>query len=176
MVRERPYAAFAKNDVVVSLGENVFGSHQEFLERRRHASLQQNRLARPAGSPQQRKILHIARADLDAIGIFFHQIEGFDVDCLGDYAKPVSARASARYCKPFHRVLGNYRETSGVCTRRRAVIARPRPSRRGQIPESARGSPPSMGRRKIRLAPPPTATPLTMTTVFSGLVSRLTSL
>ena len=36
------------------------------------------------GTFKQRKILHVARADLDHVGILFHQVERFVVDGLGD--------------------------------------------------------------------------------------------
>src|SRR5262249_59240553 len=38
-------------------------------------------------SAQQRKVLHVARTDLDAVRVFFDELEGFDVDRFGDDAE-----------------------------------------------------------------------------------------
>ena len=43
MVRKRPYAPLAEDDVVIAAGEQVFGRHQPFLERSRHPAFEQNR-------------------------------------------------------------------------------------------------------------------------------------
>jgi hypothetical protein len=51
------------------------------------AALEQDRLAQAAGMLEQRKILHVARADLDDVGPFGDEVEGFVVDGFGDDAQ-----------------------------------------------------------------------------------------
>src|SRR5215470_11410561 len=85
-IGKRADAAFAKHDVVIAFGQDVFGSHQEFVESSGHAALQQDWFFRAAGALEQGEILHVARADLNDIGVFFHEVERFVVDGLGDDA------------------------------------------------------------------------------------------
>ena len=86
-VGERADSPFAEHDVVVALGEDVFGGHQEFVERGGHAALQKNGLPGAASTLEKREVLHVARADLDDVGVFLDEIEGFVVDGLGDDAE-----------------------------------------------------------------------------------------
>src|SRR5260370_25299456 len=72
VIGESSHSALAQDHLVIAFRENIFGGHQEFLERIGHTALQQYWLARAAGAAQQREILHIARADLNAVGAFFH--------------------------------------------------------------------------------------------------------
>src|ERR1700683_2371696 len=87
MVREGAHAALAQDHVVISLGHDVLGGHQEFVEGRRHPSLQQDGVARPAGTFQKREILHVAGANLNYVGVFLDQVERFVVDRFGYYAQ-----------------------------------------------------------------------------------------
>ena len=41
---EGAYAALAENDVVIAAGGDVLGGHQPFVDRRRHAALEDDRL------------------------------------------------------------------------------------------------------------------------------------
>ncbi len=75
MVGEGADAAFAEHDVVVAFAEDVFGGHEEFVERGRHAALQEDGFLGAAGAFEQREILHVARADLDYVGVFFNKVE-----------------------------------------------------------------------------------------------------
>src|SRR5438309_3752480 len=84
-VGEGAHAAFAEHNVIVALTQNVFGGHEEFVESCGHSTFEQHRLLCASRPFQQRKILHVARADLYYVGVFFHQIEGFVVDCFGEY-------------------------------------------------------------------------------------------
>ena len=68
-------AAFAENHLVVAFTHHVFSGHQEFFQGRRHAAFKEHRLARTSGALEQRKILHVACADLDYVRILFDQIE-----------------------------------------------------------------------------------------------------
>ena len=86
-IGEGAHAALAEDHVVIALGHQVFRGHQEFVERGGHAALQQHRLLRAARALQKRKILHVARADLDHVRVFFDQVERFVVDGFGDDAE-----------------------------------------------------------------------------------------
>jgi hypothetical protein len=80
MIGKRPYTALTEDHFVVSFRENVLRRHQKFFQRRRHAALQQYRLPSLARPLQQLIILHVPRADLDAVRVLLHQIERLHVD------------------------------------------------------------------------------------------------
>ena len=82
-VRERAHPTLAQDHLVVALGEDVLGRHQELLERRRHAPLQHHRLARLAHPLEQRVVLHVAGADLDGVGVALDQLHALHVHRLG---------------------------------------------------------------------------------------------
>ena len=87
-VRERAHAALAQDHLVVALGEDVLGRHQELLERRGEAALQQHRLLRAARALEQREVLHVAGADLDRVGVALDEVDAVGVDRLGDDGQP----------------------------------------------------------------------------------------
>ena len=62
-------AALAQNDVRVALCHDVLGAHDELLQRRGQAALEQHRHVQLADSLEQLKVLHIARTDLDHIDL-----------------------------------------------------------------------------------------------------------
>ena len=84
VVGKGSHAALAQNHLVIALAHDVLGGHQELVEGSAHAALQQHRLPQPPGMLQQRKILHVARADLDHVGPLGDQAQGFVVDGFGD--------------------------------------------------------------------------------------------
>ncbi len=63
-------AAFAEHDVVVAFAHYIFGGHQEFIESGGHAAFEEHGLFGAAGAFEQREILHVARADLNHVGVF----------------------------------------------------------------------------------------------------------
>src|SRR5713101_2347363 len=89
-IGERSNAAFAEHHVVIAFGEDIFGGHQEFVERSRHAAFQEDVLFGVAGALQERKILHIARADLDDVRVLLDEIERFIVDGFRDDTETVA--------------------------------------------------------------------------------------
>src|SRR5712691_4415281 len=80
-------AALAKHYVVVAFGEDVFGGHEKLIKSGGHAALEENRFPGAAGALEERKILHIAGADLNDVGVLFDEVEAFIVDSFGDDAK-----------------------------------------------------------------------------------------
>ena len=82
--RRSAHAALAQDDVVVALGHDVLGGQQQLFERGGHAALQQDRLAGAAGALEQREVLHVPRADLDAVAVLFDELQRFVVDGFGD--------------------------------------------------------------------------------------------
>src|SRR5215207_679517 len=76
-------AALAEHHLLVALLEDVLRRHQQFLERRRQAALQQHRLARAAHLGEQRVVLHVARAELHHVGHLEHGLEVPYVQQLG---------------------------------------------------------------------------------------------
>jgi len=90
-VGEGAHAAFAEHHVVVAFAQDVFGGHEKFIERGRHAAFQEHGLFGAASAFQQREILHVARANLDHVGPFFDEVERFVVNCFGDDAEAIVA-------------------------------------------------------------------------------------
>src|SRR5438046_716418 len=88
---ERSYAALAQHHVVISLGENVFGGHEKFIQSGGHAALEEHGLFGAAGAFEQRKILHVARADLDDVGVLFDEVERFVVNRFSNDAESISS-------------------------------------------------------------------------------------
>ena len=99
---EAANAALAEDHLIVALGEDVFGAHQQVDDRRRHAALEQHRLLHPADGAQQGIVLHVARADLNAVGVFGDEIRALFVERFSvTIGRPVSRRASASISSPF---------------------------------------------------------------------------
>src|SRR5712664_38238 len=88
-IRERSNAPLAEHDVVIALGEDVLRGHQELVERGGHAALEEYGFLGAAGAFEQREVLHVARADLDDVGVFFDEVERFIVNCFSDDAEAV---------------------------------------------------------------------------------------
>ncbi len=90
VVGKGAHAALAEDHLVVALAHHILGGHQEFFHGRAHAALDKHRLAQLPGFLEERKILHIAGADLDHIGPSSHQVKRFGVERLGDDGQPKS--------------------------------------------------------------------------------------
>ena len=74
-VREGTDAALAEHDIVVAFGEDVLGGHQKFVEGGGHTALEEHGEFGAAGAFEKREILHVARADLDNVGILLDEVE-----------------------------------------------------------------------------------------------------
>ena len=94
-------AALAQNHLVISARQNVFRREQPLFERRRNAALQQCRLAQFPDFAQQVEVLHIARADLQDIGIRAQQRNLRRVHHLADHEKAAPVRRLAQQLQPF---------------------------------------------------------------------------
>ena len=81
-VREGPHPALAQDDLVVPLGQDVLGRHQELLEGRGEAALEEHRLPRLAAPLEQREVLHVPGAHLDGVGVALHDVDALDVERL----------------------------------------------------------------------------------------------
>ena len=89
-------AAFAEQDVKVSFAQDVFRAHQQILDGRAHATLEHDGKFAAPDFFQERKILHIPRADLEAVRVFLDHFEVLRVHDLGDDRQ---ARDLARFGK-----------------------------------------------------------------------------
>ena len=87
VVRKRAYAPFAENHVVIALCKNVFCGHQELIQGCGDASFEKHGAFRSARPFQEGEILHVPCADLDYIGVLFHQLYAFCVDGFRNYLK-----------------------------------------------------------------------------------------
>src|SRR4051812_7199982 len=81
---ERADAALAEDDVLVALLQDVVGGLEELVERAAEAALEEDRLAELAGDLEERVVLHVARADLDDVGVGVDGVGVLAVEQLGD--------------------------------------------------------------------------------------------
>src|ERR1700736_752536 len=65
---EASHATLAENDVVIPFREDVLGAQKQLVYRRRHPTLEKHRLFHPTDGLEKRIVLHVAGADLDAVG------------------------------------------------------------------------------------------------------------
>ena len=93
-VLERPDPALAEDHPAVALRQDVLGRHQQVLDRRAHAPLQQDGRAGPADLLEQVEVLHVPRADLDDVGVALDEVDLAGVHDLGDdrHAEPLAGR------------------------------------------------------------------------------------
>ena len=83
-IGEGANAALAKHDVVVALGEDIFRGHEEFVESGGHAAFKKDGEFGAASSLEEREVLHVARADLNDVGVMLHQRQRLVVHRFGD--------------------------------------------------------------------------------------------
>ena len=81
-------AALAQQHVRVALLEDVLRRHQQLLERRAEAALEQHGQAGAADLGEQRVVLHVARAELDHVGDLDDRLDVARVHQLGDDRQP----------------------------------------------------------------------------------------
>ena len=81
-------AALAQDDVEVAALGDVLRRHQPLLDGRRHAALEQHRLAGLADGLQQPEVRHVAGADLQHVGVLGDDGDVARVDDLGDDRQP----------------------------------------------------------------------------------------
>ena len=74
-VFECPDAALAEEHIHVALAQNVFGAHDQVADPRAVAAFEHDGEMAAADFFQQRKILHVARADLEAVRVFLDHRE-----------------------------------------------------------------------------------------------------
>ena len=81
---EASHSTLAQNDALVAFSEDVLSAQQQVVDRRRHSALQQHGLFHFADCLEERIILHVARADLDAICELGNHLRAFGVHRFGD--------------------------------------------------------------------------------------------
>ena len=82
---ERADAPLAQDHVRVSRADDVLGRHEQLLDRRHEAAFEHHR---PGDSPdgrQQRVVLHVARADLEDVGVLGDDVDLVRLHHLGDH-------------------------------------------------------------------------------------------
>ena len=77
-------AAFADHDVHVAPGQNVFGAHQQFLDRAADAAFEKDRLSGLAQRLEQRVVLRVASPYLEDVGVFADEFDIVRTHDLGD--------------------------------------------------------------------------------------------
>ena len=78
-------AAFAEDHVAVALGHDVLGGQEPLVDRGREAALEHDRLARQADFVEQHEVLHVARADLQDVGVARDEFDVAGFHDLGDH-------------------------------------------------------------------------------------------
>src|SRR3954463_290290 len=85
---ERRDPPLAQDHLGVPFLDDVLGRHQQLLDRRRRAALQQDRLVRPADLGEQVEVLHVARADLDHVRVLEDSLDVAGIHQLGHDRQP----------------------------------------------------------------------------------------
>ena len=80
--------ALAQDNVLISACHDVLGGHQEFLHGVGEAALEQDRLIRLAQLLEQLKVLHVARADLEAVALVHEQVDVCGISDFSDNRHP----------------------------------------------------------------------------------------
>jgi hypothetical protein len=80
----------------------VLRAQQQVDDRRGHAALEQHRLAEPADGPEQRVVLHVARAHLNKVRDLGHAMRALLVERLGDDRQPGLASREGEQLEPLH--------------------------------------------------------------------------
>ena len=111
-------AALAEHDVGVALVHDVLRRVEPLVDRRREAALQEHRLARLADRLEQAEILHVARADLQHVGVCRHAVDRLD---RRDLRHDLEPRALARLREELQPLLLETLE--GIRARARLVRA-----------------------------------------------------
>ena len=101
-------APLAEHDVRIAARQDVLGAHQQVDDRGAHAPLEQHRLAGIAHLGQQHKVLHVAGADLDHVGIAFDELDAARVHHLGHDRHAVLVTHVAENLEPLfaHALVG----------------------------------------------------------------------
>ena len=77
-------AALAEDEVVVAAGEDVLGGEEDFLDGGGDAALHEDGLADVAELAEEVEVLHVARADLEAVDVGEHGLDLGDLHDFGD--------------------------------------------------------------------------------------------
>src|ERR1035437_6613101 len=90
-------AALAEDDVVIAAGQDVLGGEQEFLDAGRDAAFEQHGFGLLAELAQEVEVLHIARADLNDVGVFREQRDLRLVHDFADHQQAVAVGGGAEH-------------------------------------------------------------------------------
>ncbi len=74
---------FTQNNEGITRRQNILRRHEQLFDRCHHPSLEQHRFTGMADFLEQGEVLNIARADLQHVGIRFHQIHVRRIDHFG---------------------------------------------------------------------------------------------
>ena len=97
------YAALAEYDVVVTAGHDVLRRVEPLADGRGKAALQEYRRMHLADFFEQLEVLHVARTDLDHVGILRDQFDVVDVHDLRHDLEPRLVRRLAQHLQPLFR-------------------------------------------------------------------------
>ncbi len=77
-------AAFYEDDVLVALGHDVFGGHQPFFDGHGHAAFEEYGFVVFSDFAEEIKVLGVAGADLECVGVFVDEFYVAGVHDFGD--------------------------------------------------------------------------------------------
>ena len=97
---ERADTALAQNHLLIAARHDVLRAHQPLLDGRRQTALKQNRLANLTQLFQQVEILHVARADLNAVHLVHEGVNVVGGHQLGHDGQPGLLAGMAEHVQP----------------------------------------------------------------------------
>ena len=94
-ILEGANSPLAEDHLPISLGEDVFGRHEQVFHGRAHAAFEEDGLLGAAAFLEQVEVLHVAGADLEDVGIALDGLDLARVHDLGHdrHAEAVAGRA-----------------------------------------------------------------------------------
>ena len=116
---ERSHPTLAENDVVVAPKQDVLGGKQPLLDRRGESALEEHRNAHCPNFAQERKVLHVARTDLQHVRVLRNPL---DIPRIHHFRDDAQAIAIARLAKHLE---GVFAEALKRVRRRARLISAP---------------------------------------------------
>ena len=101
VILERADAALAENDIRVTVGEEIFGREEPFLDAHAHAAFEEHGLAAAGASHEQPEILRIAGPDLQDVGGAGDEVDIVFAEDLGDDAEAGFGPGGGQHAQSF---------------------------------------------------------------------------
>ena len=90
VLRKGADAAFAQYDLIIAFRHDVLSRKQPLVQRSRKPAFEQHGQMRLARAAQQRKVLHVARANLNHVAVSLNHVDAGFIQRLRNYLQTIS--------------------------------------------------------------------------------------